>query len=346
MKNTIFAIAILLTLSACHQEEIPLVKESELPTAEVQQLATLFSPSPHTLEVAATIQAVKQADIAARRAGDIINIPVEVGQEVQKGDLLVELAGDELVAALREAEVALVQAKRNLERETRLLKKNAATQEKVKNLQDNTKMAQARVEQAKTMASFTKIRAPYSGIIISKPAQLGDLATPGRTLLQLENKESYELIVDVPETRLTDLQNGMELSVSIPSTSFGFIGKIKEISPIINQESHTSQVKLSVAEDLSTNLKSGMFAKVQLPENRKTTPSLFVPAAAVQRFGQIEQVFVPGEGKAWLRLVRTGAKTTLTGESMVEILSGLDAGENVLVSKKRLQNGQPIQIIN
>ncbi len=350
MKTSYLLIPLFL-LSACNNaEQSAKNTTAPLPTAKAQTFSVITAPAPHTLEVTGTIQAVQRAVISARIAADIINIPVTTGEQVKKGDMLIELDEGSLQAVVKEAEVAAAQAQRNLQRETRLMKKHAATTESVKNLQDTLRIAQAKLNQAKEALGYARLQAPFSGVITAKHANSGDLALPGQPLLSMENPNHSEVIANIPETLLNTVQQGELISFTIPSLHITLQGKIKEISPALNPASRTATAKFSIIEDSNSphlpHLYSGMFATIELPAKKNAPKTLFVPENTLHHYGQIEQVFVPQENKAAMRIVRTGASRVKDGIKMVEILAGLEAGEKVLLGANRLQNGQPIEVTN
>ncbi len=110
MKNIliIFSFAFFLTLAGCndsHQKKQR--QQHNLPTVAAEIIKPVTIAAPHNLELTATITAVQRADIAARISGNIISLPVTVGQKVEKEELLAELDSSNFTAAVREAEVAL-----------------------------------------------------------------------------------------------------------------------------------------------------------------------------------------------------------------------------------------------
>ena len=124
-----------------------------------------------------TVQAAESASIAAKISGNITDILVSPGSRVKQGDLLASISAGEISAKLLQVQAQLQQATRNLAREQSLLKKNAATVEMVKTLEDTKKIAEAAYKGARTMLSYTSINAPFDGIITKKHTNVGDLAT-------------------------------------------------------------------------------------------------------------------------------------------------------------------------
>ncbi|RUM37947.1 MAG: efflux RND transporter periplasmic adaptor subunit, partial [Desulfobulbus sp.] len=108
--------------------------QKDLPAAAVHvQTARETSTQPQ-VEMVATIQAVEQATIATKVTGTIIEFPVLLGSRVNKGDVLARISAEEISARVLQAQAQLAQAKRNLNREQKLLKRNATTKETVNSL--------------------------------------------------------------------------------------------------------------------------------------------------------------------------------------------------------------------
>jgi len=139
----------------------------------------------------------------------------------------------------------------------------------------------------------------------------------------------------VPETLLPHLKTGASMIVQLPSLKREVLGTITEISPVADMTSRTIRVKYDLPA--ATDLRAGLFGRVAIP--LASVKSLRVPANAVLRRGQLEYVFVLQEGKARLRLVKTGA--VLGGE--VELVSGLEPGERIASTElDKLADGQPV----
>jgi RND family efflux transporter MFP subunit len=299
---------------------------------------TVQESSSHSqVELVATIQAVQQAAIAAKVTGTITQLPVVLGSRVKKGDLLVKISAEEISARLLQAQAQLDQAQRNLAREQKLLKKNATTQETVKSMRNLFAVARASVQEAEAMLGYTSITAPYDGVITSKLANNGDLATPGTPLLQLENDRRLQAVTAIPESLINQLKEGDSLSVQVPSARLTVSGTVAEIAPSIDPLSRTAPVKIDIEHNPA--LRTGQFARVTLPVDPATT--LLIPKSAVIPWGQMDKVFVLENGTAQLRLVRIGSRM----DDQVEILAGLSAGDQVIVdNNKLLVSSQPVTV--
>lgn len=338
MKRFVLISMTVLALTGCrgeHPAEEQAVKE--LPPVKVNVMTVLAQEAPKLTEVVGTVQPVDRAEIAAKVTGTIDKISVVLGSRVKAGDELIKINAGEISAKLIQAKAQLEQARRNLEREKKLLKKNAATPETVKSLEETFKIAEAAHREAAIMLSYATITAPFDGQITQKNANVGDLATPGVQLLQLEDNSNLQVVISVPEALVLQLKLGDTLPIHIPAADVDIQGTVSQIAPAADPLSRTSAVKLDIKE--SNLLRSGQFARVALPGTRKDT--LFVPTGAVQQFGQMDKIFVVQDNIAHLRLIKTGAMV----DQQVEILSGLEPGEKVVAAlDDKIVDGQKVII--
>jgi len=336
-----FALPLLVLLAGCSDRGGPAETAARLPPVPVQAAAVSAEDLPMFSEVSATVRPVHRALIAAKVMGSIEGIPVVLGQRVRTGDLLVKISAGEISARLLQAQAQLNQAQRDVERERTLLAKGASTPEMVSGLADRFAMTQAMVSEAETMLGYTSIRAPFDGVVARRQAEAGDLASPGMPLLEIEGVDGFQVEAGIPDSLAAGLRVGLPLTVEVPAAGARFEGRLVELSSSADAFSHTVPVKIAVPAGAA--VRSGQFARVQVPG--APARALLVPAGAVTVFGQMEQVFVVVDGRAGLRLVRTGATRDVAGRPSVEILAGLSAGERVVVAPPAgLREGQPLEV--
>ena len=349
-----------LALAACsrHAES---VAAPELPPASVHLVAARAVTSPVLTEVTGTVRPVQRATLAAKVMGAIDELPVTLGQQVHAGDILLKISAGEISARVLQAQSQLNLVRRDLDRERDLLAKGASTPDMVKSLADRFAMTEAMVREAEAMLAYTTLRAPFDGVIARKFVNAGDLAAPGQPLLEIEGRGAFEIDAPLPDSLAEKLAVGAPLAVSIPVANLSFTGRLAELSSAADPNAHTVAAKISVPAD--TAVRSGQFARVQVPGS--PVSAILVPTAAVTTYGQLERIFVADPGSvdrgtgvppvtsphepattpslhAILRLVKTGA----TRGDEVEILAGLDAGEQVVAPVPfGLREGQPLEIL-
>jgi RND family efflux transporter MFP subunit len=288
--------------------------------------------------ITGTVHAVEQAQLAPRVMGSIEAMPFALGERVRRGDPLVTIAAGEITARVAQAESQYNQASRDLARERELLPKGASTPAMVKDLEDRCAGAAAVLREARVMVGYATLRAPFDGVIAGKFANVGDLASPGVPLVEIEGENGFEVQAGVPATLAGGLGVGKPLEVQTAAEAGAFSGRIAEISPAADPNAHTVAVKIAVPG--SVVVRSGQFVTIQVPGS--PIPALLAPASAVTTLGQMERVFVAGaDNRAVLRLVKTGARRA----SRIEILSGLDDGDRVILDPPAgMQEGQPLGI--
>jgi len=311
------AIAASPLLSGCHKPAEPV--RSELPAASVPVLTVERKSRAATEDVVGTVRPELSAAIEAKVSGRISRLLVVPGQLVKAGERLIQLDAHEIQSRLDQATAARQQAENDLKRATDLLQQKILSQSEFDNAQSKFRQFAAAEAEAKTMLGYTDILAPFDGVITRKLADVGDLAQPGKPLLQMENPNTLRFEADVPEALIGNVKLGDKLAVRIAG-----VGR-------------TYLVKLDLPG--AQGVRSGQFGRVAVPTGEVS--AIRVPAAAVIQRGQMELVFVVASGHAELRLVKSGSRI---GDEL-ELVSGLNPGEQVVTDgSAALTDGQPVTI--
>jgi RND family efflux transporter MFP subunit len=326
---------LLLALAACSRPAAPVPAEA-LPTTTVRARPVEADTRAGREEVVGTVRARLRAVIEAKVSGRIEQMRVVAGQSVRAGDPLAELDAREVRARLDQATATRDQADSDLGRFRTLLAQDAVTRAEFDAVQARQRIAHAAVQEAETLLGHTRITAPFGGVITRKLADQGDLASPGRPLLEIEDPRQLRLEINVPEALIARLQLGTRVPVRLAAVDGDLEATVAELAPSADPNSRTflAQLDLPVAD----GIRAGQFGRALLPLGERTV--LRVPAAAVVTRGQLELVFVVRANRAELRLVKTGR----SAGDHVEIVSGLDPNEVVVVAGAAgLQDGQPVQ---
>ncbi len=336
--NTILVGVALLSsifLAGCDNAEQHQPDPRHMEPAKVTLGTASMMPVLNQIELIGTVESVNKAEIAAKVSGTITAMPIVLGSRVEKGDLLVEISAGEIDAKLQQSHAQLEQARRNLARERTLLKKNAATPETVKSLEESLAIAQAAYREANIMQSYTRVLAPFDGRITRKDSHVGDMARPGKPLVRVEDEIKLQVLTHIPESIISKITIGDQLDIRVPAPDLTITGRVSELSPTANPTTRSGEVKL----DLQANpaLQPGQFARVAIALDNASM--LAVPIGAISTHGQMQRVFVVQDGIARLRLVRCGA----TYGDVVEILSGLAVDDKVVVAgHQKLHDLQPV----
>ncbi len=185
--------------------------------------------------------------------------------------------------------------------------------------------AKAELANAQVFVSYGRITSPISGLVVTKQAEVGSMATPGAPLLTIEDSSCYRLEVAVEESRLGKIRMGERARLRIDALGEGDLeGRVAEITPIADSASRSYTVKIYLPK--LPYLRSGLYGTARFVSGQKQ--AILLPQKAVMRRGQLTSVWVVDEtGIARLRLIKTGKSY---GGS-VEVLSGPGAGERIVV---------------
>lgn len=206
----------------------------------------------------------------------------------------------------------------------------------VQSLQAKRRQALARIDQAKAdvagsqlSSGYARIAAPINGIVVSRQADVGYMASPGAPLLTIESGSDYRLEAAVQESQINKIHLRDQVRVQIDALGQQDLsGVVVEIVPASDPASRTYLVKISIAPPGGNQLliRSGLYGKARFITGQ--TQALTIPRKAVVERGQLTSVYVVDQsGIARMRLVQTGK----TYNDRVEVLSGLKEGEQIVV---------------
>ena len=304
------------------------------PVAPVEQ--------PYVEEAIGTLKAASRTEISSRVMAAIDEISVRSGSNVKQGEELIRLDRRDLEAERSQAEANVVAAQAGLNRaesdfaraeqlhQNRTVSREQYDQtvEAVHVARARLKAAEDKLSQAEVMLTFTAIKAPKDGVIVERLAEPGDMARPGEPLLLLYSPKTLRLEVPVMEHLAVHVKVGDKLRVKIDALEGEqFDGTVDEIVPQADFASRSFLVKLSLPP--SDRLFEGMFGRVYIPAGSRR--HLCLKEGAIDRIGQLEFVdVVHDDGSLERRFIKTGRRGD---EGRVEVVSGLDANEQVWVKR-------------
>jgi len=290
-----------------------------------------------------TVKSRIVANIAPRTTARILEIKVNAGDKVKKGDLIARLDERDIKAQENAAQAALASANAQAsraqadEQRTRsLFSKEAATRENFDAVVARAKEAQAAVSQAnsavaeiRTHLADALLVAPFGGTVVKRLKEPGDMGLPGMPIVSLQTPQGLRLEADVPSTCAGRYSIGMNVNVRIDTLGQTTSAQIDEISPEIDPQTRTQLIKIALPA--MAGLQPGYFGWLEQACDRHE--ALLIPAAAVQYIGQLEVVKVLSEGRQLMRHIRTGK----TFGDQVEVISGLHEGETVIAHPEQAQ---------
>jgi RND family efflux transporter MFP subunit len=306
------------------------------------------------LEALGTVRAVQTTEVSSQTMGNILEIRAHEGDLMQAGQVLaiiddaqpraaVDQATAALAAAQKEVAAAdsdLALAEATLKRYQQLYdKKSVSPQEfdEIKGRYQSTEarrdvaqaeqeQASAALAQARTSLGYTRVRAPFTGVVTAKMADAGTLASPGTPLFTMEDTRSYRLEATVDESDIHLVRIGQAVPVTIDALAKAQLsGKVAEIVPAADPASRSFLVRISLPSD--ARLHSGLFGRANFARGQRQT--LLIPRTSIVERGQLKGVYVVDANQiAELRYVTLGA---IAGEK-VEVLSGLKNGETLVAA--------------
>lgn len=286
----------------------------------------------------AVVEAVQQATLAAQISGRVVEVAVDSGDAVKKGQVLVRIDESEVRQAVASSEAQVAQAQANLQnarlaydRSKQLLAQKFVSQAAVdKSLADyrsaeaQLKVALAGVGQTSATRGFSTIVAPYDGIVALRQVELGEMASPGRALMTVFSPKGLRVVASIPQYKMAQVRQFSRAQVEFPDLKQQVTGTRVTILPVADARTHTTRARVDLPADLK-GVYPGMFARAYFATGQMK--KLLIPVSAVVRRSEVAAVYVVDEkGQIHFRQVRLGEEA---GPTEVEILSGLVRGEQV-----------------
>jgi RND family efflux transporter MFP subunit len=272
----------------------------------------------------ATVEAVRQATVAAEISGRVVELRADAGQRVKQGELLMRLDAREVAGSDASAQASLAQARAAYERSKNLHMQKFISQAALDQAEAAWKAAQGMAGSSGASLSHAAVTSPLVGVIAQRHVELGELAAPGRPLVTVFDPKSLRVIATVPQYKLAEVKKAGKARVEFPDTGLWVEASRVEVLPTVDARSHTATARIYLPDN-QPGVVPGMFARVHftIGQARKLT----VPAAAILRRGEVIGVYVlDDKGGARLRQVRLG-EPVAGGD--LEILAGINPGERI-----------------
>ena len=286
-----------------------------------------------------TIRSRSVAKIAPKLNARILEVTVNAGDAVKKGDIIARLDEQALQAVYQQARaglhVAQAQANQAISDEKRikdLYSKDAATRQnydaviaRAKTARATVRRANSAVKQVRVNLGENVLKAPFDGIISERLKEPGDMGLPNDPIVILQKPDDLQLEAAIPTSCAKRITLGMDVNIRIDALNRTISGTIDEIVPTIDPLTRTQLVKAALPS--SEGLIPGLFAWLeQSCEDHQNV--LLIPVSAVLHYGQLEAVKIVADNQVYTRHIRTGKQK---GEK-VEVLSGLREGETIMIN--------------
>ncbi len=279
-------------------------------------------------EVAATgeIEAIQSIELRPEVEGRIVAILPREGQEVAAGTPLFQIDSVELSAQVAQLAAQRDLATQDLARTKDLLAQNAASTQDLEHAEANARSMEAQYRLMSTRLARTTVRAPFAGVVGQRFVSQGDYVNNTTRLCTLQTVNPMRATFNVPEKYAQALKRGQEVAFTVAAIpNRQFVGEVDFVDPVVSSPGRTILVKAHVPNPQRL-LQPGMFIEARLVTAVRPK-AVVVPEDAVVPLQGANFVWAVQEGKAVRRQIGIGVRTP----GFVEITSGVDAGEQVVV---------------
>ena len=331
-------------MAGCHEEVVPL----KPPVVKVLQVQSSSAASEENYS--GVVKGRYETNLSFQVGGKIISRNVQSGDVVHAGEILMTLDPKDLAEKSRSAEAQVASskaqlelAKANLDRYTELFKSEAiaaAVLDQYKTQFDaakaNYESAVANARQSQNALEYTHLTANADGVISEVNAEIGQVVAAGQTVLTLVQTNEFDVVVNVPENKISAVTIGQRVTINFWATNTVAIGTVREISPMADSASRTFTVKISLPD--ATNIRLGMTAGVSVA-SEVSSNAIVLPLSAIYQTGDTAQVWLVDGNKVHLQTV----EVTAFDENNVQV-RGLKSGDTVVTAGvQKLRDGQTVR---
>jgi RND family efflux transporter MFP subunit len=324
MRNLVFGLTLLPGLLWAATADLETVKASKRETAR-------------EFWVDGDVEAINRTTLSAQTQGQVEDILFDVDDFVEAGQVVIRLKATEQQAGLNQAKAdlketsaRLTEAEDDYKRSKDLFARKLVSQSQldkstaaVKSARARKDAAEARLAQASEQYEYTRIKAPYSGIVTQRFVEVGETASPGQKLMSGISLDQLRVTVDMPQSLIPVIREQGKARVLLP-TGETIEGVDLTIFPFADQASNTFKVRVDLPEGVK-GLFPGMFVKTAFVTGVKQ--ELVIPREAVVYRSEVTAVYVVGkDGRVHFRQIRAGQPTS---DGMLSVIAGLFPGEQV-----------------
>lgn len=292
------------------------------------------------LSTTGTLRAAEQVELVSEIAGKVQEIFFREGRRVAAGELLLRLDDTELTANRTRAVYQLELAQQRESRQQQLLGEGVIAQQDYDRALSELNVLKAELQLIDVRLLKTEIRAPFGGMIGLRFVSPGSFLTPQTRIATLQSVKTMNVDFSIPEKYAGVVQPGRRIQFRVKSSDQPFGGEIVALEPSIDAETRSLTVRAR-CDNPAGLLWPGAFADVEIAV-RRIEEALTVPSIAIIPELGGKKVFVLEDGRVLPRSVETGIRTA----DRVQVLSGLETGDKVIVSGlERLRSGSEVEVL-
>lgn len=289
----------------------------------------------------ATLEAEHEAKLISEVPGTVLQLLVEEGDQVRKGQLLARIDAAHSRLQLREAEADLQRRRNDVDRGEKLVARKliAATTQDQAEMDFSVRSAEVNI--ARVRVDKSEIRAPFDGVITRRWIKQGQLLAANAAVFDMANFAELRAELRVPERDAVAIAAGQTVGFTVDALgNRHFEAKVDRVAPIVDRESGTVKVTVKV-DNRDHSLRPGLFTRMDIAFLHLAN-AVLVPKAAVLGNRGAEVSYVIVDGKAHRQPIRTGYDSG----AKIQVLEGLDAGAEVVVTgHAALNEGALVEVL-
>ncbi|SFN01132.1 efflux RND transporter periplasmic adaptor subunit [Dokdonella immobilis] len=290
----------------------------------------------------ATLQAEHEAKIVSEVPGTVLELLVEEGDSVRKGQLLARVDATHSRLQLREAEADLQRRKNDVDRGEKLLARKLIAATSHDQAESEYAVRRAEVALARVVVAKSEIRAPFDGVVTRRWIKQGQLLAANDPVFDVADFSDLRADLRVPERDAVALAAGQPVDFTVDALgSRHFDARIERVAPVVDRESGTVKVTVRV-DNRDRSLRPGLFTRMDIAFLHLAN-AVLIPKTAVLGSRDAEIAYVIVDGKAQRTPIRTGYESG----KRIQVLDGVSAGAEVVVTgHAALTDGALVQVIN
>lgn len=308
-------------------------KQSKAKPVLVELAEVSIGPIEKILERSAPLEAEAQVQVNARTSNPAVDLLVEEGDKVKKGQILLRLENDRQKNDFDSAKSLLDKEKIDFERQENLYKDNLISEQEYRNAKFSLSQRQLSFEEAQRQFEYTEVRAPIDGTITLRDVKVGDQVSTGATIFEIIDFESTVAVIHVPEQYLPELKPNMEarlISSTLGSDNI-IPAYVKRISPIVEARAGTVKVTVGVKE--LGALRPGMWVDVELVLNTKLEAVLIPKKSIVYDNDQTYAFKLHLNSTNGVKSVKRQLVLPLNADKVhIEPTNGFEVGEKIVIA--------------
>ena len=340
-KNVLLMIVMVLLLSACSGGKKEHQAENQVRPTDVTVTKVVLSDIDDFYTVPGIVEAWDDITVPSETSGPVTWIGKEEGSFIEKGEPILKINTDNLLANLNSAKVQLEDDKKEYLRQKNLYAQKAVSQKQYDTAKKTYDLSAVSYKLALDEFNKSTIKSPVTGIIDDVIPDVGEYVSPGTEVARLIDMSKLKIYVNVPENDVRYLQLGQEVSVyvaEIGSDKNVKKGVINYISVVSDPQTLTHKVRVDV--ELDRDIRPGRIVRVDIVRQSFKSVMVVDMYAVIDKDGQ-KIVYVNKNGVAEERSVITGE---MVGSKVV-IVSGIEPGDELITSGQQfLSNGAALRL--